>query len=56
MSWLNEETYQRIKREVDGWPEWKKKVYDVDGSQARARSREYNESVEPQKVAGWFVC
>lgn len=27
VSWMDEETYRRIKKEVDAWPEWKKAAY-----------------------------
>lgn len=27
-TWLNQETYEKVKREVESWPEWKRKAYD----------------------------
>ena len=28
INWMNEESYQKARREVDQWPSWKKQAYE----------------------------
>ena len=42
--WLDFEVAEKIRTEIDAWPDWKKEMFDVDGSRARARSAAYIDS------------
>lgn len=30
MSWINTETYEKVTKEMEMWPDWKKKVFNEE--------------------------